>query len=203
MSSRIERLAGRAIVLRGDDLDTDRIMPARFLRAVTFEGLEAHLFEDDRRALAAQGARHPFDEPARQGASVLLAGANFGCGSSREHAPQALARWGLRAIVARSFAEIFTGNALMIGLACVTATGEDLEQLRGMAEADPTLEFAVDIQARTVRARGLTVSVGLADTARAALLSGGWDTTGLLLERYEDVERTAAALPYIRGFQAS
>src|SRR6185295_8893526 len=100
MSSRIDRVSGRAIVLPGNDLDTDRIMPARFLKAVTFEGLEAHVFEDDRRALREQGGQHPFDDPSRAGARILVTGVNFGCGSSREHAPQGLSRWGLHAIVA-------------------------------------------------------------------------------------------------------
>lgn len=200
MSSRIDRIAGRALVLRGDDLDTDRIIPARFLKAVTFDGLEAHVFEDDRRAVAARGERHPFDDPSRRDARVLVAGANFGCGSSREHAPQALARWGLGAIVAESFAEIFIGNALMMGLACVTVARADLERLRSLAEAQPGAEFVVDLSSNLVRAGELTVGASLPEAARAALLSGDWDSTGLLLERYDEVERAAARLPYLRGF---
>src|SRR5262249_28067708 len=137
MSSRIDRVSGRTIVLHGDDLDTDRIMPARFLKAVTFEGLETHVFEDDRRAIKAQGGQHPFDDPSRTGARILLTGVNFGCGSSREHAPQGLLRWGLRAIVAESFAEIFAGNALMIGLVCVSAAASDLEILRTRTQQNP------------------------------------------------------------------
>jgi len=187
-------------VLRADDLDTDRIMPARFLRSVTFEGLEAHVFEDDRRALASQGARHPFDDPARQGARVLITGANFGCGSSREHAPQALARWGLRAIVAESFAEIFIGNALMIGLACVSAARADLERLRQIADQQPDLDVVVDLESRRVHAGDVVVTIHQPESSRSALLSGAWDTTGQLLEHDEDVARTASALPYIRGF---
>ena len=198
---RISRVSGRALVLRGDDLDTDRIMPARFLRAITFDGLEAHLFEDDRRALAARGERHPFDDPSRHGAAVLLAGANFGCGSSREHAPQALRRWGLGAIVAPSFAEIFAGNALMIGLPCVTVARADLDRLMQLADAQPALEFVVDLTSSRVQAGGLVVRASLPEVARAALLSGEWDSTGLLLERYDDVDRTAARLPYVNGFQ--
>ena len=199
-SSKIDRVAGRALVLRGDDLDTDRIIPARFLRAVTFAGLEAHVFEDDRRALAARGERHPFDDPSRRGAAVLIAGANFGCGSSREHAPQALARWGLRAIVAASFAEIFTGNALMIGLPCVSVSRADLERLMALAGAQPDLEIVVDLVSSQVRAAGLTAAAALPDTARAALRSGEWDSTSSLLDRYDEVDAVAARLPYLRGF---
>src|SRR4051812_41479301 len=135
-------IRGRAIVLPGDDLDTDRIMPARFLKAITFQGIEAHVFEDDRRACAQQGRQHPFDDPSRAGARVLIAGANFGCGSSREHAPQGLQRWGLSVIVAESFAEIFAGNALMIGLACVTVIPADRAALMTVAE-NASLEAVV------------------------------------------------------------
>lgn len=200
MSSRIEQVAGRAIVLDGNDLDTDRIMPARFLKAISFDGLEAHLFEDDRRALKKQGTRHPFDDPDRTGARILLAGSNFGCGSSREHAPQALSRWGLGAIIAESFAEIFAGNSLMIGLVCMSASSADLTRLREAATSDSAREFVLDMTTARVTSGDLSVSVRMADTARAALLSGAWDTTGMLLDDVAAIERTSAQLPYIRGF---
>jgi len=193
-------VAGRAIVLDGNDLDTDRIMPARFLKAISFDGLEAHLFEDDRRALKKQGTRHPFDDPDRTGARILLAGSNFGCGSSREHAPQALSRWGLGAIIAESFAEIFAGNSLMIGLVCMSASSADLTRLREAATSDSAREFVLDMTTARVTSGDLSVSVRMADTARAALLSGAWDTTGMLLDDVAAIERTSAQLPYIRGF---
>jgi len=199
MSSRIERVSGRAIVLDGNDLDTDRIMPARFLKAITFDGLETHVFEDDRRALTANGGRHPFDDPARAGARILITGSNFGCGSSREHAPQALSRWGLQAIVAESFAEIFAGNSLMIGLVCASVSAADLERLRAAA-TDPTREFSLDVAGLRVTGGDVGAAVRIPDATRAALLSGAWDTTGLLLDDVAAIDRTAAVLPYVRGF---
>ena len=188
------------MVLPGDEIDTDRIIPARFLKAVTFEGLEKHAFEDDRRQAADRGLTHPFDDPARRQARVLLVGHNFGCGSSREHAPQALFRWGIRAIVGESFAEIFLGNALMLGLPCVSAARPDLERLRTLATADPKTTFVVDLEARRVIAGGDSIAVRLPDPARDALISGAWDATGLLLADYDEVRRKAASLPYIAGF---
>jgi 3-isopropylmalate/(R)-2-methylmalate dehydratase small subunit len=195
----IDTVTGRAVAIRGRDIDTDRIMPARFLRVVTFEGLEHHLFEDDRRALAERGLMHPLDNPAHRGARILVAHANFGCGSSREHAPQALVRWGIRAIVAESFAEIFAGNGLALGLACLTGLPGDVERLMAFAETWPEVPVVVDIRHERVHADGLDMPVGLPAPARSALLSGEWDATGLLLEQYAEVERTAARLPYITG----
>ena len=198
--SAVIRVSGPAMVLPGDEIDTDRIIPARFLKAVTFEGLERHAFEDDRRQATDRGLTHPFDDETRRHARVLLVGHNFGCGSSREHAPQALFRWGIRAIVGESFAEIFMGNALMLGLPCVSASRSDLERLRALATADPALEFVVDLETRRVMAGAESIGVRLPDPTRDALISGAWDATGLLLADYDEVRRTAASLPYIAGF---
>jgi 3-isopropylmalate/(R)-2-methylmalate dehydratase small subunit len=198
--SKIERVTGRAVGVRGDDIDTDRIIPARFLKTITFDGLGDHVFEDDREQLKSRGQTHPFDVSAHKGAAILFAQANFGCGSSREHAPQAITRWGIRAIVAESYAEIFFGNALMIGLPCVIAARQDIEALIAKSETNPDTEFTLDIAARTITGGGQTVRVTLPDETRAALLSGNWDATGMLLDRYEQVEQTAARLPYIAGW---
>ena len=143
----IETIEGRALPMRGEDIDTDRIMPARFLKSIVFEGLEAHLFEDDRLAATRAGQVHPFDEPAYQGASILLVNGNFGSGSSREHAPQGLRRSGIRAVIGESFAEIFFGNSLMIGLACVTAAPTDVEALMAVVERAPATTLRVDVKA--------------------------------------------------------
>lgn len=196
----VERIQGRVIVLRGDDIDTDRIMPARFLKAVTFDGLEHSVFADDRQEAARAGHVHPFDEQARKDACVLLVGGNFGCGSSREHAPQALFRRGIRAIVGLSFAEIFFGNSVALGLPCLSVAASDGAALMNEAERDPHLECIVDLAALSVQLGTSTIPATLPETARVALRSGTWDVTSLLLDHYEEVEQVAAKLPYLHNF---
>jgi len=191
-------IAGTAVVLRGDEIDTDRIMPARYLKAVTFEGLEAHLFEDDRAEARGRGVVHPFEDPATAGATVLVVGKNFGCGSSREHAPQAIRRRGIRAVIGESFAEIFLSNSLAIGLACVTAAPGDIEAIRALASAGAVVE--VDLQSLQARAGDRSFTIALPESARHALVTGEWDATGLLLRDYDEVERHARTIPYLAGF---
>jgi 3-isopropylmalate/(R)-2-methylmalate dehydratase small subunit len=198
--SQIRQITGRAVAVHGADIDTDRIIPARFLKTITFEGLDEHVFEDDRLEAKTQGRIHPFDNPAHRGAAILVAGANFGCGSSREHAPQAIKRWGIQAVVAESFAEIFYGNSLMIGLACATAPAAEIERLTALADSQPDLEFHLDIEARTLTADDLRIAVTIPDSVRTALLTGDWDATSLLLDKYDEVEAVAARLPYIAGW---
>lgn len=200
MVQRITRIAGRGLPLRGEDIDTDRIMPARFLRSVTFDGLEQHVFEDDRRAGGHPYNRHPFDVSQYQGASILLVNSNFGCGSSREHAPQGLQRWGIRAIVGESFAEIFFGNSVMIGMPCVTASAADVDALMGLVEKTPGGEIRLDLASGTCELGDFRCSVGLPPKVREAFTTGAWDTTGLLLDRFEQVDATANRLPYVGGF---
>jgi 3-isopropylmalate/(R)-2-methylmalate dehydratase small subunit len=175
-------------------------MPARFLKSITFEGLDAHVFEDDRLEAKRSGRSHPFDEPTHQGASILVANRNFGTGSSREHAPQGLRRWGIRAIVAESFAEIFFGNSLMIGLACVTASPSDVEKLMSLVERDPTAVLKIDLKTGLCQAPGVMIPVSIPDHVRDSLMTGAWDTTGLLRDDYEQVNAVAAKLPYLSGF---
>lgn len=196
----VTSVTGRAVPLRGDDIDTDRIMPARFLRAVTFEGLEKHVFEDDRKSAAPPYNRHPFDVSNYQGASILLVNSNFGCGSSREHAPQGLHRWGIQAVVGESFAEIFFGNSAMIGMPCVTAAPADVRMLMDLVEKNPRTELRIDLVAGTCEADGFRCAVSLPPKIREAFITGAWDTTGMLLDRYEQVDATAARLPYVSGF---
>ena len=190
-----QRIVGRAIVLRGDDIDTDRIIPARFLKAVTFVGLETHLFADERTAIRTRGGVHPFDDPARRDAAVLLVNGNFGCGSSREHAPQALRRRGIRAVVGESFAEIFFSNSLTIGLPCVTASAEEMTRLMAAAD-DPAVGVDVDLTTLRARAGAVDVAIALPEAARHAFLTGEWDATGLLLRDYEEVAAVERRLRY-------
>ena len=198
---RVQSVQGTALPLRGDNIDTDRIIPARFLRAVTFDGLEQHLFEDDRLQADTQpGTVHPVSNPAYRGANVMLVNENFGCGSSREHAPQAIRRTGIRAIVGRSFSEIFFGNSVALGLPCVTADREAIEALMRTVEQSPVTQIRVDLDAMRVTAGSQSFPIGLPKGARQSFLDGSWDKTGLLLDRFEDVEKVARRLPYIAGW---
>jgi 3-isopropylmalate/(R)-2-methylmalate dehydratase small subunit len=196
-------LAGKAIAVPGNDIDTDRIIPARFLRCVTFDGLGEHAFEDDRKQLARAGKRHAFDDASRAQARILVVGRNFGCGSSREHAPQALMRWGrgLQVIVGESFAEIFFGNCVVLGIPCLTAAAEDLHKLSAAVQADAALEVTVDLIAQQVRFGTSSIAATMPDGPREQLVSGRWDTTGELLEGARTIEKTAAGLPYLAGFR--
>jgi 3-isopropylmalate/(R)-2-methylmalate dehydratase small subunit len=179
--------------LRGDDIDTDRIIPARFLKSITFEGLQDHLFEDDR----AQIANHPTGNPRYATARVMVVQSNFGCGSSREHAPQAIHRRGIRAVIGQSFSEIFFGNSVALGMPCPTTARESTDALLAIVEQDPTAEIAVDLEGMTVTAAGRTFDIALPAAAREAFLEGSWDATGLLLDRYDEVRAVAARLPYV------
>jgi 3-isopropylmalate/(R)-2-methylmalate dehydratase small subunit len=196
----IRRVSGTALPLPGDDIDTDRIIPARFLVSITFEGLGEHAFEDDRKAAKVKGQTHPFDDPRFWGARILLVNRNFGCGSSREHAPQAIARGGIRAVVGESFSEIFFGNAVAIGLPCVALPHGAVAELQSLVERAPKSALSVDLEARALIAEGKAFPVSIPENAREAFLSGNWDGTSMLLERFDDVKAVAARLPYVAGF---
>ncbi|MBN1517663.1 3-isopropylmalate dehydratase small subunit [Candidatus Sumerlaeota bacterium] len=197
------KISGRAVSVRGNDIDTDRIIPARYLRCVTFEGLGDHAFEDDRKQLALQGKTHPLDNPHFASATVLFGNKNFGCGSSREHAPQAIMRWGdgIQAIVGESFAEIFFGNCIALGIPCLTVSAVDIAQLMAQNEADPKTEFTVDLEAMEVRWDGGCVKAQLADGPRSQFLEGKWDTTAELMEDPGAIAATAANLPYFNHWK--
>ena len=197
--SKILQLTGRALPLRGDDLDTDRIMPARFLRAVTFEGLERHLFEDDRAANPA----HPFNDARYQGATVLIVNRNFGCGSSREHAPQGLARAGFKAVIGESFSEIFQGNAVMLGIPCLAADRATIDRLQSLIEQAPETMIHVDVANGRVEAGPLAFTALLPVAVRDSFISGQWNPTAMLLDDFDAVRSVAARLPYVAGFASA
>jgi 3-isopropylmalate/(R)-2-methylmalate dehydratase small subunit len=194
---RIDKVSGRGLPLRGNDIDTDRIMPARFLRAVSFEGLERHVFVDDRAADPA----HPFNDSRYAGAAVLVVNANFGCGSSREHAPQGLARFGIRAILGESFSEIFLGNAAMIGLPCFTADASAIDRLQTAVEQTPSVEIECGVESGSIRAGDLRITATLPGPLREAFLSGQWNPTAMLLDRFDEVRAVPGRLPYLNDFR--
>jgi 3-isopropylmalate/(R)-2-methylmalate dehydratase small subunit len=199
-ASKISKVEGRPIAVRGDNIDTDRIIPARYLRCVTFEGLGEHAFEDDRRGLKDKGQVHPFDDPRHHGATILVVNKNFGCGSSREHAPQSLAKWGIRAIVGESFAEIFFGNCVSIGIPCLTADHEVVEALMRFAESRPEQKATVDLDHDAVRYGADQKKAHMPPGPREAFLKGIWDVQEMLVQSYAEVEAVANRLPYVKGY---
>ena len=193
----IALVRGRGLVLRGDDIDTDRIIPARFLKCVSFDALGEQAFADDRLELA---GRHPFDQSEHAGASILVVNDNFGCGSSREHAPQALMRWGIRALVGVSFAEIFYGNCLALGIPCVTASSQQISVLQDAVAADPAVNCLLDLNGLTFSAGSVSEPIQVVSGALDMLRSGQWDATGQLISRDSELTRTMDNLPYLHGF---
>lgn len=192
--SQVKTVSGRGIPLVGNDIDTDRIIPARFLRCVTFDGLGEQAFADDRTQTKGE---HPFDQPQYQGANILVVNGNFGCGSSREHAPQALAKWGIKAIVGESFAEIFFGNCVAIGIPCVIASAETIQQLQTILKDNPQAPITVDLEAMQVHCGDFQASVSMGDGPRQMLTTGTWDTCGQLTAQTDQIRATAAKLPYL------
>jgi 3-isopropylmalate/(R)-2-methylmalate dehydratase small subunit len=194
---KITSVTGTGVAVPGNDIDTDRIIPARFMKCVTFDGLGQYLFYDMRKHADGTDKPHPLNDARFAGATILLSGANFGCGSSREHAPQALQKFGLRAIVAEGFAEIFFGNCTTLGLPCLSASRADIARIAAAVEANPKLEIAVDVAAQEIRFGGQTVKAAIRESARDALVHGRWDAIGELLEGLPKVRALAAQLPYL------
>jgi len=189
-------ITGRGLPLRGHDIDTDRIMPARFLVAVSFEGLERHLFEDDRKA----DPGHAFNDRRYDAASILVVNTNFGCGSSREHAPQGLVRAGYKAIVGESFSEIFQGNSAMLGMPCFAASHDDIERLQTLIEKTPEVVISADVASGAVTAGELRIAAAVPAALRDGFLSGQWNPTAMLLDKFDQVRAVAGRLPYVSGF---
>ncbi len=193
VSSQVSKVSGQGLPLVGNDIDTDRIIPARFLRAVTFDGLGDQVFADDRKQLS----NHPFNQGQYQNAELLLVNRNFGCGSSREHAPQAIARWGIKALIGESFAEIFFGNCVAMGVPCVTVTSEDVSTLQSMVTQNPTLQLTLDLASMTVQADTFSCPVEMGAGPRQMFLKGTWDACGQLVAQADAISKTASQLPYV------
>lgn len=194
---KITQVTGRGVYVPGNDIDTDRIIPARFMKCVTFDGLGEFLFYDMRKHADGTDKPHPLNEPRFKGATILLSGANFGCGSSREHAPQALQKYGIRAVVAENFAEIFFGNCTTLGIPCATATREAIARIAAAIDADPHTELVVDVGQGEIRFAGQVVPAPVRATDRDALVGGRWDAIGELLDGAAAAKVTASTLPYM------
>jgi len=196
---KINQVAGRAVYVPGEDIDTDRIIPARFMKCVTFDGLGEYAFYDERKNADGSEKAHPLNEPRFLGAKILLSGSNFGCGSSREHAPQALYRFGFRAVIAESFAEIFFGNSTTLGIPCAVMSQQDIQALAGLVEADPALLVTLDLLEGKVTAADMDFKASLPEHAREILVNGKWDAIAELLEGIPAIKTVAAGLPYFQS----
>ncbi len=200
--TRIINVEGTGIPVRGDDIDTDRIIPARYLKEITFSSMGEYPFYDERFSPEGEKKDHPFNDPRYEGASLLVVNANFGCGSSREHAPQALMRWGIKAVIAESLAEIFAGNCTMIGVPAVTLGAHDIRRVQDILETAPETPMTLNLQSRALNLGGDQFEILIPESRRQALMEGTWDSTTLLLSRLPLARKTAGALPYQNGFSS-
>ena len=195
---KVIKVGGRGVFVPGADIDTDRIIPARFMKCVTFDGLGEFAFYDVRFDPSGNRTNHPLNDARFQGASILLAGMNFGCGSSREHAPQSLRKYGFNAVIAESFAEIFNGNCTTLAMPCVVASADDVAILRAAIEADPQIEITIDLEKLLVTtSAGHEIPVTMPDSARDSLTAGRWDPIQELLDNNAKIEERAKALGYV------
>lgn len=194
----VKQVTGTGVFIPGADIDTDRIIPARFMKCVTFDGLGEFAFYDVRFDEHGNKTNHPLNDPRFDGASILVAGINFGCGSSREHAPQSLRKYGFNGVIAESFAEIFYGNSTGLAMPCVIATAADIKALAAAIEADPKIDITIDVEALKVRTSGgLEFAVTMPDSSREALVSGRWDPIQELLDNESAIEAKAKELHYV------
>lgn len=195
---KIEKVEGRGVFVPGNDIDTDRIIPARFMVCVTFEGLGQYAFYDERKNADGSDKKHPLTDVRFKGASILLSGANFGCGSSREHAPQSLWHYGFRAIIAESFAEIFFGNSTTIGIPCVMASSSDIAKIAALIEEDPKAEIVIDLKKLEISCKDFSCKCSMPENSRKALCNGVWDPIAELLEAEAQTSKLASTLPYMK-----
>lgn len=197
---KITKVTGTAVHIRGNDIDTDRIVPARYLKEVTFARMGEYPFFDERFHASGKKKDHPFNDPEYKNASILFVNKNFGCGSSREHAPQALYRFGIKAIVGESFAAIFAGNCTIMGVPTVTVSAKEMELLMKSVEDDPRTEYTIDLESKTLTYGSHKIAIDLPETYRNALTTGSWHSTALLRANLEQIRKTASKLPYMSGF---
>jgi 3-isopropylmalate/(R)-2-methylmalate dehydratase small subunit len=197
---KITKVSGTAVSIKGNDIDTDRIIPARYLKEVTFARMGNYPFFDERFDGAGKKKDHPFNDREYKGASILFVNKNFGCGSSREHAPQALYRFGIQGIVGESFAAIFAGNCTIMGVPTVTVSAKEMEQLMKSVAENPRTEYTVNLETKTLSYGNVKMGIDLPETYRKALTTGSWDSTALLRANLEQVKRTASKLPYMSDF---
>ena len=197
---KVTKVSGTAVAIRGNDIDTDRIIPARYLKEVTFARMGSYPFFDERFDAEGKQKPHPLNDVKYKGASILFVNKNFGCGSSREHAPQALYRFGIQAIVGESFAAIFAGNCTIMGVPAVTVSHEQVELMMKTVEQNPQTWFTVDIENKKITFGGTQITTDLPETYRSALTSGSWDSTAMLRANLDQVKKTASRLPYMNSF---
>ena len=196
----IKSIKGRSLVIKGDDIDTDRIIPARFLKCISFSALGEQVFADDRKELK---GNHPFDLDQNKGANILIVNDNFGCGSSREHAPQALMRWGIRLIIGESFAEIFFGNCLALGIPCLTASKNEITKLQNLVNENPKEIWNFSLNELSISNQQENIKLLIEEGAHKMLYTGKWDATSQLLDEEERIKNTVSHLPYLNHFKTS
>jgi len=196
----VSTINGPGIPLRGNDIDTDRIIPARFLKCVTFDGIGEHAFKDDIKGLAQKGETHPFADERFSSATILVANKNFGCGSSREHAPQSLKRWGIQAIIAESYSEIFYGNCVSLAMPCFTADHDTCARIQNTIEGDPTAELGISVAEATISIGEEVIQLEIQSGAQGQFLDGSWDARAGLLENLDEAKEVAAKLPYVSNY---
>jgi 3-isopropylmalate/(R)-2-methylmalate dehydratase small subunit len=194
---KIKQVKGRGVYVPGDDIDTDRIIPARFMKCITFDGLGEFLFYDVRKHEDGRDKEHPLNDPKFAGAKILLSGSNFGCGSSREHAPQAIYRYGFRAVIAENFAEIFFGNSTTLGMPCLSLGRAEIREIAAAIQANPQLEIVIDVEKPTVTVGDKTYQATLRESARQGLVAGQWDPIAELLDGKPEIEKVASRLSYV------
>ena len=198
--SNVTQVAGKAIPVRGNDIDTDRIIPARFMRTITFEGLGEYAFYDERFDSQKKPKKHVFNEKKFSGASILIVNKNFGCGSSREHAPQALAKWGMKSVIGESFAEIFSGNCQMMGIPAVIASEADVKSLQDFVEKDPELMVNINVEEKKLSYGDMSFPIEIPEGKRQSLVLGTWDTTGMLVQNLDRTKKLVKKIPYLNKF---